>query len=210
MTIPKEITSIGEYSFQGCSYLTSLTFEDESQLTTIGQQAFYEANIAGALVIPTKVTYIGIMTFANNNITSVSMSGCNMTNIMQGAFQGCMDLTAVTMPTSLDRINWGAFGNYPIEEDKANTALTVTFPGTTVPIINASSDTPVADTDASGAYIDPFYARTGVTIEVASTEVMNAFEANNYWSKVLTGAESTDVDYWRYMHGAIAISVIAD
>ena len=43
--IPSSVTAIGSYSFAGCTSLTSVTFGDNSQLTSIGNDAFRETGL---------------------------------------------------------------------------------------------------------------------------------------------------------------------
>lgn len=55
------VTSIGNYAFNGCSSLTSITFS--SNLTSIGQNAFQNCSGLTSLTIPKNVTSIGAWAF---------------------------------------------------------------------------------------------------------------------------------------------------
>ncbi|MDV0447659.1 hypothetical protein MsAg5_15700 [Methanosarcinaceae archaeon Ag5] len=80
LTIPRGVESIesGEYgagAFSDCQQLTTLTFESDSHLTTIGSSAFIRTAI-DEVVIPEKVTIIGDLAFANcQNLERVEFLG---------------------------------------------------------------------------------------------------------------------------------------
>ncbi len=63
VTIPSSVTSIGEYAFSSCSSLTNITFEDNSQLESIGSRAFYNCNSLTSITISSSVTSIGSYAF---------------------------------------------------------------------------------------------------------------------------------------------------
>ena len=75
ITIPNSVTGIRYEAFYNCSSLTSVTFEEGSQLTSIGKNAFYNCTSLTSIVIPDSVTSIGA-----------------------GVFHGCSSLTSITLP----------------------------------------------------------------------------------------------------------------
>ena len=56
--------TIGNYSFQSCSYLTSITLSNT--VTTIGHETFQDASAFSSITIPSSVTEIGFWCFARN------------------------------------------------------------------------------------------------------------------------------------------------
>lgn len=126
ITIPASVTSIGYRAFEGCSGLTSVTVPDS--VTFIGGVAFantpwYDSKSVGMVYIG-KVAYkykgemprgnsvvikkgtVSISPFAFDgcsNLTSVTI--CNsVTSIGHRAFEGCIGLTSVTIPSSVTKI----------------------------------------------------------------------------------------------------------
>lgn len=71
IVIPKEIIEIKPYTFYNWKQLTSVSFEQDSQLAQIGAYAFY-GNTFSTITIPKSVTYIGTQAFSSNiNLISV-------------------------------------------------------------------------------------------------------------------------------------------
>jgi len=123
ITIPKQVTSIGNFAFADTNLL-SLVFTNESKCTTIGNNAFSESNgqsstLAGALTIPNTVTSIGESAFFATNITALTITDIGDTPGLQeneltidaGAFAGIKSLTTglITIPTQVVSINNFAF-----------------------------------------------------------------------------------------------------
>ena len=84
VTIPNNVTSIGDTAFYGCSGLTSVT-------------------------IPNSVTSIGGSAFSRcSGLTSVTLPN-SLTSISNAAFSGCSGLTSITLPNSVTSIGDRAF-----------------------------------------------------------------------------------------------------
>ena len=78
------VTSIGNFAFNECTSLTSMTIPDS--VTSIGNGAFKGCTSLTSVTIPGSVTRIGV-----------------------GAFASCTSLTSVTIPDSVTRIGKQAF-----------------------------------------------------------------------------------------------------
>ena len=116
--VPNTVTHIRAGAFRGRTNLTSLTFAPNSTLVYIGERAFYNTRITGALVIPRSVEYIGISAFqgqgvvANNLITDITFeSDSNLETIRNNAFAGQNNpgMISLHIPRSVRTIGQGAF-----------------------------------------------------------------------------------------------------
>ena len=94
--IPSTVTTIGTNAFQGCSGLTNLSFQDGSQIQTIGQGAFSDCGIT-SITIPQSVQTIEREAFRNcSALTKVNLSK-NTTSVSPEAFKYCSNLTDFTV-----------------------------------------------------------------------------------------------------------------
>ena len=93
---------IGDYTFYGCSVLTSLTLP--SGLTEIGEGAFAECSGLTSITLPSGVTSIGECAFIHcSGLTSLTLPS-GLTEIGHGAFQYCSGLTSLTLPSGVTEI----------------------------------------------------------------------------------------------------------
>ncbi|MEG2107810.1 MAG: leucine-rich repeat protein, partial [Clostridia bacterium] len=109
--IPASVTELGERAFTEKYYLTSVTFESGSMLTTIGRQAFYRCTALVNFTIPANVTSIKDSTFAGCSVLSSIIIPNKVTNIGRNAFGGCIGLTSIIIPNSVTSIVEYAFNN---------------------------------------------------------------------------------------------------
>jgi hypothetical protein len=86
--IPNSVTSIGNYSFWGCTGLTSIIIPNS--VTSIGVGAFWYCISLTSINIPNSVTIIG-----------------------DSAFWYCISLTSIIIPNSVTIIDYGAFMDCP-------------------------------------------------------------------------------------------------
>lgn len=101
------ITSIGNYAFDSCSSLTSITIP--SSVTSIGSCAFWYCRSLTSMTIPNSVTSIGGNAFDGcSSLTSVTIPD-SVTSICGNAFSGCSSLTSIIIPDSITSISYGTF-----------------------------------------------------------------------------------------------------
>ena len=102
------VTSIGDYAFEDCSGLTSVTIGNS--VTSIGSHAFYNCRGLTSVTIPNSVTSIGWGAFSGcSGLISVTIPNSVM-SIDEMAFYGC-GLTLVTIPNSVTSIGHSAFAD---------------------------------------------------------------------------------------------------
>ena len=118
VSIPASVTSIGNYAFVSCGILAAalvVTIADGSLLSSIGVQAFYNANLA-SFNIPASVTSIGQWAFDScSNLSSVIIQAPSLTTYGEDAFDGNKDGRMIYVPinsVNTYKTNWAKYENY--------------------------------------------------------------------------------------------------
>ena len=118
ITIPDGVTSIGDYAFQYCYSLSSITIPDS--VTSISDYAFGECYILSSITIPDGVTSIGGYTFRYcYSLSSITIPD-GVTSISDYAFFGCYSLSSITIPDSVTSI-----GNYAFRHCRILSSITI-------------------------------------------------------------------------------------
>ena len=104
--IPTNVTNIGDNAFYGCTSLTSVTIPNS--VTNIGDYAFYECYNLTTVTIGTSVTSIGDWAFSRTGLTSVTIPN-SVISIGDSAFYQCISLTNLTIGSSVTNIGDYAF-----------------------------------------------------------------------------------------------------
>ncbi len=129
IVIPNTVISIGRSAFDTCSGLAEVTFAENSQLSAIGENAFYNCKNLTSISIPSKVTAIAANLFDDcEKLTSVSIPN-GITAIGNYAFRNCGDLTDIIIPKTVVTIGANAFADcnklkiVTIEDDSQLTTI---------------------------------------------------------------------------------------
>ena len=127
LTIPADITELNCFALSDCYNITSVTFGENSQLTSIGEGAFNWCESLESITIPDSVTSIGEGAFCCcAKLTSITIPD-GVKSIGNHAFAGCSALESITIPDSVLSIGYSAF--------EGCTALkNITIPGSVLSI----------------------------------------------------------------------------
>ena len=127
LTIPDDITELNCFALSDCYNITSVTFGENSQLTSIGDGAFNWCESLESITIPDSVTSIGEGAFCCcAKLTSITIPD-GVKSIGNHAFAGCSALESITIPDSVLSIGYSAF--------EGCTALkNITIPGSVLSI----------------------------------------------------------------------------
>lgn len=107
ITIGSNVKTIGSYAL-AISKLTSIQFDKNSLLTTIGSNAFSGSAIT-TITIPASVETIDDVAFSScNNLESVNFEQGSKLKKMERAFWMCSKLKTITIPASVETMH-GAF-----------------------------------------------------------------------------------------------------
>ena len=193
VTIPDSVTAIGDRAFDFCSSLTSVTIPDS--VTTIGRWAFSECSSLTSVTIGDSVTTIGNYAFRFcRSLTSVTIPD-SVTTIGDGAFEDCSSLTSVTIPDSVTTI-----GDYAFYGCRSLTSLTIPDSVTTIGrnaflcctgelVVNCNI--PSASSYSYGAFYDSNF--TSVTIGDSVTKIGDYafYDCNSLTSITITDSVTT-------------------
>ena len=127
LTIPDDITELNCFALSDCYNITSVTFGENSQLTSIGDGAFNWCESLESITIPDSVTSIGEGAFCCcAKLTSITIPD-GVKSIGNYAFAGCSALESITIPDSVLNIGDSAFAECTALES-------ITIPGSVLSI----------------------------------------------------------------------------
>ncbi len=107
ITIPDQITEIGDYAFYGNPTLKTVNFH--AGITRIGLGAFYGTQLT-RVNIPNPDCEIGNSCFSNSQVSSVTLPQ-GMKKLGRHVFFYCVNLTSLTLPEGMEEIGMMCFGS---------------------------------------------------------------------------------------------------
>lgn len=99
VTIPDNVTVIGEGAFSGCYGLKKVTIPEG--VVCIEARAFHCCRVLEEIVLPNTVEKIGSSAFADCEALSMVVFSSKLKAIESAAFYGCRQLTKISLPDSL-------------------------------------------------------------------------------------------------------------
>ena len=197
--IPKNVTIIGDHSFRNTS-LTSITFENDSQLKSIGVATFYGSNLNN-VVLPDNVTNIGEAAFDHcSNLANITFSS-NLEQIGNYAFQSCTNLTNITIPSSVTSIGRYAFSGAGITNVTFNNptgwGYSSSLTGSTSPIDSAElENSSTAASLLKNDYLNYYWIRSEINFQATinnNSPYTLYIETNSRQSIIVNQGESSVV-----------------
>ncbi len=151
VNLPEGTQRVARSAFEGCKNLTHISIPDS--VTEIEAEAFKECEKLKDVSFPNNISFVGdeallgtayyddeknwdngVLCIGNalvkaRGIKGIYQIGDNVAGISPHAFDGCEDMTGVTIPDSVTRIGEGAFYNTAYYNDKKNWDNSVLYNG---------------------------------------------------------------------------------
>lgn len=109
VTVPDNVTSIGEFAFSGCTSLTKIIIPNS--VKSIGFAAFQDCSNLEEVTIPQSIIKIEPFTFdCCIKLKKISLPN-SITDIGAFSFRSCYCITSMVIPNSTTSIEESAFGN---------------------------------------------------------------------------------------------------
>ena len=179
IAIPASVITIDNYAFNGCFALKNLTFEDGSEILSLGYNRNYYNEGNGLFYdCPLETLYVGrdmsytstggcgYSPFYNKKSLKSVTIGDDVTSIGSYAFGNCSYLTSVTIPEGVTSIGSSAFSG----------TIELILKPTTPPALSSSS------------------LASSCAVIVVPKAAYNDYRAATYWSSLLANITIDDVD----------------
>lgn len=160
--------SIDDFVFLGCSNLKSIDFNNNTNITRIGQGAFQNSGLE-SIELPFRLSYVGANAFDSCKKLKTFKAGFGLTTLETGALKNCTALETVYLNASLTKIADKAIGYSGT--DVLNENLTIVAPKDTIAMKYAQDNGFKYKYDISGAFANDIKDKkyTGKAITPAVT-----------------------------------------
>ncbi|MBR5152958.1 MAG: leucine-rich repeat protein [Clostridia bacterium] len=113
--LPTHLTKIPPYTF----YATKISDFDLSNITHVGEYAFYSSGFAGDLSLQRPMAYVGKDAFASTKLTSLTVT--DNVYLDEAAFAGTKTLENVNIDATVKQMGGHVFSNTPWHQKHINT-----------------------------------------------------------------------------------------
>ncbi|MCD8019850.1 MAG: leucine-rich repeat domain-containing protein [Clostridiales bacterium] len=170
-TIPSSVTTIANWAFYGCAYLTDITIGEN--VTDIGEVSFTFCTGLTSVTIPDSVSVIGGASFYGCTNLSEFMIGSGVTEIDVLAFVGCTGLEEIFIMDNVTSIGTYALGYDATSVGLSDDETSFTVSGVTkldgnIPVIYGYTGTE-AETYASDNELTFITVITNYVVTLATT-----------------------------------------
>ena len=183
--------SIGDYAFDGCTSLTSITIP--GSVTSIGDLAFYGCTSLTSIAIPDSVASIGSSAFSDcDSLTSVTIPD-SVTSIGSSAFSSCTSLTSVIIPDSVTSI-----GDWTFSGCTSLTSVIIPDSVTSIGDLAFSGCTNIASATMPAHAIDDIPKDSLKTVVITSGESIEDYAFSGCTAEIIWGGTPTITEIGRY------------
>ena len=158
LNLPARVTTLGAFTFYNQTALKSVTIAENSNLTTIGDGAFYGSGITSINLEDTKVATIGEHAFTHTQLVSVKLPN-TLALLDKYSFADVGKVSGSTFTATLTEVEFATGGTAQLvirEQAFRNSAIvSITFPKN---LYNCSETIQVISSDATyGVMMPSFY-----------------------------------------------------
>lgn len=114
LEICEKVEIIGENAFSECVSLENVVISNNSELTEIGERAFYRCSNLNTFDFPANLKVIGKYAFADSGLKKAMLND-GLTAIDMWAFNDCNSLVKVRVPGTVKMLGYRAFSSTSIK-----------------------------------------------------------------------------------------------
>lgn len=157
--LPARVTTIGAFAFYNQKAIAEVTIAENSNLTTIGDGAFYGADITSIQLENTKLATVGEFAFTESKLTGVKFPN-TLTLLDKYSFADIGTISGSSFTGSLASVEFANGGTVELtiatQVFRNSVFTTITFPAN---LTNCSEEIMVASTDPTWAIFMPSFYR---------------------------------------------------